>query len=195
MSIFPKETVSLIAESIGINLKDDISNLLIQDTEYRTREIIIEAVKFARHSKRKKLLPRDINSALQTKNVQKLYGYHTEKEIIKTANLYYLQDEEVDLEELVSKPLPPVPCEPTFTSHWLAIEGVQPRIVQNPTLNDLHDVKSKDVEKSVDAKAVTVKQVLTKELQLYYEKITSTLFSATYELAIESISNDPGILF
>jgi transcription initiation factor TFIID subunit 6 len=40
MSIFPKELVHNIAESIGITVKDEVANLLIQDTEYRLREII-----------------------------------------------------------------------------------------------------------------------------------------------------------
>lgn len=48
-------------------------------------------------------------------------------------DLHYLDDAELDLEELVNRPLPAVPLEVTFTAHWLAVEGVQPKIVQNPT--------------------------------------------------------------
>ena len=66
-----------------------------------------------------------------------------------------VEDEELDFEKLINAPLPKVPREITFTgkfprldtivfglnsltdsilpAHWLAVEGVQPSIPQNPT--------------------------------------------------------------
>lgn len=44
-----------------------------------------------------------------------------------------MEDEELDLEEIVNGPLPPVPLDVTYTAHWLAIDGVQPAIIQNPS--------------------------------------------------------------
>lgn len=38
----------------------------------------------------------------------------------------------IDLEALVNADLPKLPVDVTFTTHWLAIEGVQPEIPQNP---------------------------------------------------------------
>ena len=116
MSIFPKETVNLIADSIGIQIKDDVASLLIEDAEYRIREIINESTKFMKHSNRKKMLPSDINSALTVKNIQPLFGYSNSKQHFKQTNqVYYLEDAEIDLEELVNSPLPPIPLETTFT--------------------------------------------------------------------------------
>jgi transcription initiation factor TFIID subunit 6 len=43
---------------------------------------------------------------------------------------------------------------------------------------------------------ILVKHVLTKELQMYYEKITDSVLSSSRELsnlAVESVSKDPGI--
>lgn len=51
--------------------------------------------------------------------------------------IYYLNEDEVDFDKLINEPLPPVPRLPTFTTHWLAIEGIQPRIIQNPDLNEI----------------------------------------------------------
>lgn len=51
--------------------------------------------------------------------------------------VYYLNEEEVDFDKLINEPLPAVPRLPSFTTHWLAIEGVQPNIIQNPNLNEI----------------------------------------------------------
>lgn len=41
MSIVPKDTIHVIAQSIGIaNLHDDVANELAPDVEYRMREIM-----------------------------------------------------------------------------------------------------------------------------------------------------------
>ncbi|KAH9277057.1 hypothetical protein BASA83_000575 [Batrachochytrium salamandrivorans] len=142
MSVFPKETVLAIAESIGIVLQDEVANVLLQDTEYRMREIIHEAIKFMRHSRRQKLTSADINSALAVRNVEPLYGFingapsNFKMTSMGSQALYYLEDQEYDLEDLISRPLPPVPVEATYTAHWLAVDGAQPRIVQNPTPSD-----------------------------------------------------------
>lgn len=48
-------------------------------------------------------------------------------------DLYYAEDDEVDCSELINMPLPPIPLEVSYTAHWLAIEGVQPAIPQNPS--------------------------------------------------------------
>lgn len=39
----------------------------------------------------------------------------------------------MDFDAVLNKPLPKIPLDVTFTAHWLAIEGVQPAIPQNPT--------------------------------------------------------------
>jgi transcription initiation factor TFIID subunit 6 len=66
------------------------------------------------------------------------------------AEIYELDEEEVDLEKFINTPLPPAPRPITLTgiylytflnmliiytfciAHWLAVEGVQPAIPQNP---------------------------------------------------------------
>jgi transcription initiation factor TFIID subunit 6 len=194
MSIFNPDLVIQIAESLGITLKEEVAKVLIQDAEYRTREIIHESAKFMKHSHRNKLLPSDINSALGVKNIQPLYGYSQQKQFKHINDLYYYEDEELDLEEIINEPLPSIPLDQTFTAHWLAIEGVQPRIVQNPTDQTQKRVVNVKKEKKEEEK-VKISQVLTKELELYYDKITTCILAETKykQLALESIRNDPGI--
>ncbi|KAI8970518.1 hypothetical protein BDB01DRAFT_815101 [Pilobolus umbonatus] len=41
MSVFPKETIKNIGESLGIvHLKDEVATALAQDVEYRVHELI-----------------------------------------------------------------------------------------------------------------------------------------------------------
>lgn len=92
-----------------------------------------------RHSKRSKLTVEDINAALRVKNVEPLYGYGCgeaskfRRTTVNNNNIYFTDDEEVDFDTILNKPLPKIPLDVSFTAHWLAIEGVQPAIPQNPT--------------------------------------------------------------
>lgn len=223
----PQDTVKDVADSLGIDtISDDVLKSLAMDVEYRILEIIEQAVKFKRHSKRDVLTTDDISKALRVLNVEPLYGYHdgsaTDKDVsfsrVNTSGgqtVYYLDDEEVDFDKLINEPLPQVPRVPTFTTHWLAVEGVQPAIIQNPNLNDikisqppivrgaivtaLNDnsfqtsssssaALSLDEEKeaqrlssvkpgqNIEVKPL-VKHVLSKELQIYFNKVISALTS------------------
>ncbi|KAI9098749.1 hypothetical protein DFS34DRAFT_618796 [Phlyctochytrium arcticum] len=217
MSVLAKESVQAIADTIGINLKEDVALALVQDVEYRLREIINEATKFMRHAKRERLLADDINYALRVRDVEPLYGWSTTgtpsfKLITQgPQQLYYLEDHELDLEDIINAPLPPAPLDVTWTAHWLAIDGVQPAIVQNPTPAELQDrfrrpangASTSDIGPPPQSLLNTgpqtealVKNVLTRELQLYYEKVTEAVTSSSEELrklAVESVAKDPGI--
>ncbi|KAJ3092744.1 hypothetical protein HK100_006876 [Physocladia obscura] len=179
------------------------------------------------------MTPADINAALAVRNVQPLYGYSSGaptkfRSTIHAAStrIYYLEDHEIDLDQLINAPLPPLPLDVAFTAHWLAIDGVQPAIVQNPTPADLRELSSSSSSTSPNAIMaanaaqsqlqqqsavlissnnpdqatingdVLVKHVLSKELQLYHDKITEAVLDADDKvsaLAIDSLQNDPGI--
>lgn len=137
----PHDTVKDSAESLGINLTDESAKNLAMDVEYRIHEILETAIKFMRRSKRKLLTTNDVNYALKVLNIEPLYGYDNSqpvnfKEALVGASgqtLYYIDDQEIELEKLINQELPKVPRQTTFTAHWLAIEGVQPIIPQNPS--------------------------------------------------------------
>ncbi|KAJ1992097.1 histone H4-like TAF Taf6, SAGA complex subunit [Dimargaris cristalligena] len=222
MSAFPKEIIKNISESIGIlNLKDEVATALSQDVEYRIYEIIQEAAKFMRHSKRTKLLTEDIDYALRARNVEPLYGHGafgetTFKKVSALAeDIYVVEDEEFDFEKLLSTPLPPAPRDTCYTAHWLAVEGVQPLIRQNPapnpestepvskkpraattTINNNNNALPEASAQSSATATVPVKLVLSKELQLYYERLTEALLADNDLLrstALDSLAVDPGI--
>ncbi|KAK3809537.1 MAG: transcription initiation factor TFIID subunit 6 [Benniella sp.] len=244
MSTFPASTIKDIAESVGIpNLKDDVASSLAQDVEYRIHEVVQEAMKFMRHGKRTKLTVDDINNALRVRNVEPLYGFSTADPTrfrrttagtgaTGTTEIFFVEDEELDFETILSAPLPKVPLDVTYTAHWLAIEGVQPAIPQNPTPSDAKtDLLHKRIKLDPTTQPVIpgikpasssgnnagagntangsnsnssdgaeikplVKHVLSKELQMYYERITSAVLSQDEVLratGISSLQNDPGL--
>lgn len=136
----PHDTVKDAAEFLGIQLPDDAAKNLAMDVEYRIHEILETAIKFMRHLKRKLLTTGDIKYALKLLNIEPLYGYDQSqplvfKEAISNSGgqtLYYIDENEIEFEKLINQELPKVPRQTTFTAHWLAIEGVQPMIPQNP---------------------------------------------------------------
>lgn len=46
--------------------------------------------------------------------------------------LHFIEEKEVDLNDLLQNITPKAPLEVTLRSHWLCIDGVQPTIPENP---------------------------------------------------------------
>ncbi|SCU77969.1 LADA_0A03114g1_1 [Lachancea dasiensis] len=239
----PQDTVKDVADSLGIsNISDDVLRSLAMDVEYRILEIVEQAVKFKRHAKREVLNTEDISRALRVLNVEPLYGYQDGSARSKDVSfskvaaqggqsLYFLNDEEVDFDKIINEPLPKVPRLPTFTTHWLAIEGVQPTIPQNPNLNDIRmsqppiargaivtTVNDTSLQTSASEEKETqhvssikpgqvnevkplVKHVLSKELQIYFDKVVGALTSKEQDekaqhlkaAALTSLRSDTGL--
>ncbi|KAM7492744.1 hypothetical protein LguiA_035665 [Lonicera macranthoides] len=208
MSIVPKETIEVIAQSIGFNnLSPDVLPSLASDVEYRVREIMQESIKCMRHSKRTTLTADDVDSALNLRNVEPIYGFASGdplrfKRAAGHKDLFYINDKDVEFKDVIETPLSKTPLDTAVVAHWLAIEGVQPAIPENapvdalamPSDNTKYEYKEDGI--SVDIK-FPLKHVLSRELQLYFEKITeltvSHFGSPLFKEALVSLATDSGL--
>lgn len=149
------------------------------------------------HSHRQKLSVDDINYAMKSRNLDPLYGFDPTEPLafraVPNTGLFYVPSDELDIESILLEPLPKAPQPMCLTSHWLAIEGVQPQIPQNPTLVDRNSIGEpvststpaanagkKDIQEDAEIKPL-VKHVLSKELQLYYDTLISDLLEGTLQ--------------
>eukprot|EP00201_Polytomella_parva_P019509 CAMPEP_0175042318 /NCGR_PEP_ID=MMETSP0052_2-20121109/2489_1 /TAXON_ID=51329 ORGANISM="Polytomella parva, Strain SAG 63-3" /NCGR_SAMPLE_ID=MMETSP0052_2 /ASSEMBLY_ACC=CAM_ASM_000194 /LENGTH=764 /DNA_ID=CAMNT_0016305101 /DNA_START=26 /DNA_END=2320 /DNA_ORIENTATION=- len=140
MNIIQPESVSHIAHSVEIRtITNEASETIASDVEYRISEIIQDAMKFARHCNRTKLNSRDIESAFRLRNIEPPYGIlGTHQNPIRFLrcsnhpNLYFAQDRPISVLEMLNRPLPRPPLQTSIVSHWLFVEGVQPRTAENP---------------------------------------------------------------
>ena len=150
------DSIKMMGESVGITtLNDDAATRLSDDLEYRLREVIQEAVKFMRHSKRKKLTCGDIDQALRVKNIEPLYGFDCAEYIPFRhtsgggKDLYYPDEKEINLMDIVNSPLPRLPSDISLRAHWLCVEGVQPTIPENPPPLSLEDQKAEALASTI----------------------------------------------
>ncbi|KAK4332827.1 Transcription initiation factor TFIID subunit 6 [Rhodotorula toruloides] len=220
--VWKKDSVKDVAESVGIaNLPDEVAGALAGDVEYRLWEIIEESMKFMRHARRTRLKVEDVDQALKVRNLEPLWGFASssqmpfKKTVTATGTVYHVEDEEVDLSKVIKTEIPSVPRDISFTAHWLAIEGVQPLIKENPTPQELARYAPKPASTALipsassaagqPPSAVTplVKHVLSRELQLYFTRLVDALGAGTQgatesssevrEAALGSVRHDPGL--
>ncbi|KAI5184515.1 transcription initiation factor TFIID subunit 6 [Nematocida homosporus] len=201
--LFSIETLKAYAQSKGLpEIEEEDLKILAQDLEYRLKELAQEASKFMLASKRAKLTIEDVNYALLSKKIDPLLGYDTSDslvfKVIPGSNLYYVPDEEVDLETVLSSPLPKIPHKPVVSKHWLAIEGVQPQIPQNPLPVERMPETKKDDSLAAMKEDIEIrnhmKHLLSKELQMYYEKIARFVKdNESIDIAAECLQKESGI--
>uniref|UniRef100_T1GR62 Transcription initiation factor TFIID subunit 6 n=1 Tax=Megaselia scalaris TaxID=36166 RepID=T1GR62_MEGSC len=224
------ESMKVIAESIGVgSLPDDAAKILAEDVSYKLKRIIQDAAKFMGHSRRERMNVSDVDQALKIRNIEPQYGFQCNDFIpFRFASgggreLHFTDEKELDLSELVTAAPPKIPLEITLRAHWLAIDGVQPTIPENPpplskdvqALDSVNPVVKLDQGLSKDAagkpasaklhklknvETVHVKQLATHELsveqQLYYKEITEACVGSDESRrgeALQSLASDPGL--
>jgi transcription initiation factor TFIID subunit 6 len=176
-----------------------------------------EASRFMRHARRTTLTTADIDRALRVLNIEPLYGHSAYTNTVfrralpypqmaAVGPVYFVEDEEVDFERVLREEKLVLPPSVRWTAHWLAVEGVQPLIPENPPAVPRDDPSmtasgALASDKRAGQQAALVKQVLSRELQLYYARLTASILpsgSGTADptkrtAALASLRHDAGL--
>lgn len=185
-----------------------------------------------RHARRTVLTTADIDLALRTLNIEPLYGHtpHAPStfrralplpHLASAGAVYFVEDEEIDFDKILREDKITIPRGVNWTAHWLAVEGVQPLVPENPPAiprEEPSPANTDDKPTQPGAPVPTqgrqlpqttqqnqqnqlVKQVLSKELQLYYTRLTASLLppassvsdGAKRTAALASLRADAGL--
>lgn len=186
-----------------------------------------EAARFMRHGRRTTMTTSDIDQALRVLNIEPLYGHSAHNpptfrralpfpHVPTAGPVYFVEDEEIDFDRVLREEKITLPKGVSWTAHWLAVEGVQPLVPENPPA--IPREPDQDIPKSPrtttlfpltppsPSRSTTkkqqqqlVKQVLSRELQLYYTRLTSSLLPpsssdhAKRTAALASLRHDAGL--
>eukprot|EP00884_Botryococcus_braunii_P019297 jgi/Botrbrau1/6050/Bobra.0042s0033.1 len=116
MSFVQPSTVQLIAESVDVPpCSNEAAKALAPHVDMRLREIVQDAAKFMRHSKRDTLSTDDINRAMRLRNVEPVFGFGGSKDparFLRAAghpHLFYVEDPIRPIEEAIEVQMPKPP--------------------------------------------------------------------------------------
>ncbi|KAF8963013.1 transcription initiation factor TFIID complex 60 kDa subunit [Flammula alnicola] len=245
--VYKVDSIKDIAESLNITISDSVASSLASDVEYRINQLIEEAARFMRHGRRTMMTTADVDQALRVLNIEPLYGHSPYNpttfrralpfpQVPAAGPVYFPEDEEIDFDRVLREEKIALPKGVGWTAHWLAVEGVQPLIPENPpaiprdTDGDATAkgelLKVNGVSPMVNGSGLPlgptgnlppgtkkpatgqqanlqqsqqiVKQVLSRELQLYYARLTSSLLPPTSDFskrtaALASLRSDAGL--
>ncbi|KAG5634253.1 hypothetical protein H0H81_002696 [Sphagnurus paluster] len=224
--VYKIEAIKDAAESLSIAISDPVTSALASDVEYRIHQVIEEAARFMRHGRRTTMTTSDVEQAFRVLNIEPLYGHSSFNPptfrrtfpIPQGGSVYFVEDEEIDFDRVLREEKITLPKGVSWTAHWLAVEGVQPLVPENPPAIPRHtdvDTKpevvvngngplaaqnpaAKRQQQQQQQQQQLVKQVLSRELQLYYTRLTTSLIPPSNDFAkrtaaLASLRNDAGL--
>lgn len=184
-----------------------------------------------RHARRTTLTTSDIDQALRVLNIEPLYGHFPHNpptfrrappypHVQTGGAVYFMEDEEIDFERVLREEKITLPKGSRWTAHWLAVEGVQPLIPENPPAipkepevdgvnragtSRQNGYMTPGSDRASPLQNGNVQQgphgrtTLSRELQLYLTRLTSSLLPASQIevdkriAALASLGGDAGL--
>jgi len=223
-SALTTESVKVVAESVGVSgISDETLHFLADDATYRLKLAVQEAVKFMHHGKRRKMSTADFDNALKVHNIEPLYTFNSSEFIpFRQASgggreVHFVEDKDIDLDEIIHSQPPKIPVATSLRTHWLAIEGEQPSVPENPpqVSRDMQRLEGIDpsVKNAINrpgggldrtkvkmSEKVRLKELTTHQLsveqQLYYKEVTEACVGSDETRrseALHSLTSEPGL--
>ncbi|CAF3598375.1 unnamed protein product [Rotaria sp. Silwood1] len=215
---FPYASIQFIADSNQCqHLPDECIKYLTLEATGVVRFLLQDALKFTRKCRRTKMITEDFESAMKMRYLEPIVGFR-----LSNGNLPFktttaagsshrevqcIDDHELQLDQVITAPLPKVPLDISIRTHWLAIEGKQPTINENPeiiskadlTADSLDPMKSLTKKRyNLDASKIKTSNPheLSLEQQIYYKEITEACVGSEEQKrteAIASLSTETGL--
>ena len=130
-----EEWLQDLAASIKLpSLSPSVCRTLFAVIEANLRQLIQKAWKYTRRSHSRTMKVEDFNLALLANKDQPIYGL-TNPHADRQQNKDNLGPGYVNLIDFANTPLPPIPLKPQIHLHWLAVNGEQPMIAENPSIS------------------------------------------------------------
>ncbi|XP_063293663.1 TAF6-like RNA polymerase II p300/CBP-associated factor-associated factor 65 kDa subunit 6L [Pelobates fuscus] len=176
-----QDSVRLSAESVGVDISDEVAALLAEDVCYRLRELTQFSAQSLRHSRRRRLTVEDFNRALRWSNVEAVCGHGSPDAVsfrsIRDGECYCAVDKDINLVELaLATNIPKGTAETAVRVHVSYLDGKG----------------NLEPQGSVPA-AVSV---LTDDLLKYYQRVTRAVLGDDLQLmkvALQDLETNPKI--
>eukprot|EP00079_Xenopus_tropicalis_P038323 XP_017952094.1 PREDICTED: TAF6-like RNA polymerase II p300/CBP-associated factor-associated factor 65 kDa subunit 6L isoform X2 [Xenopus tropicalis] len=171
-----QDSVRLTAESVGLDITDEVAALLAEDVCYRLRELTQFSAQCLRHSRRRRLTVEDFNRALRWSNVEAVCGHGSPDSVtyrsIKDGDCHYTEDREINLVELaLATNIPKGTPETAVRVHVSYLDG-----------------KGNLEHQGTVPAAVSL---LTDDLLKYYQRVTrAVLGDDPHLMKVKSVSHD-----
>lgn len=117
----PAETIRTCVDRLELQVSEEASSGLAEDTSFRIRQIADSACQFMRHSKRRRLTVDDVEKAMKYSGTEPVYGHHSDLPgqygsiMLEQLALAYLPLDDHTLPNHV----------PLVTAAWQVVEGVE----------------------------------------------------------------------
>ena len=142
-----------VAESCKIEaVAPSLTRKILPVVEIQIKRIIQQAAKIQKRGKGHNLTVEDINLALSLNGLEEIYGLNPPSDAVVavggagTSSSTSSNTGIINLLEFAKQPIPRCPLIPELSLHWLAVEGCQPLIPENPL-----SVADKGNKSSVDS--------------------------------------------
>jgi transcription initiation factor TFIID subunit 6 len=121
-----------VAESCKIEaVAPSVTRIILPVVEIQIKRIIQQAAKIQKRGKGRNLTVEDINLALSLNGLEEIYGLNPPSDSVVTSSTSNNVGI-INLLEFAKQPIPRCPLIPELSLHWLAVEGCQPLIPENP---------------------------------------------------------------
>lgn len=167
-----------------------VAKLVLNSVELQVRKIIQQGYKYHKRTKSATMTVDDLNLALSFNRMEQVYGFTREHNSndLSTGNmqsnaaLKARRTTKVKLGEIDKFPVLKYPLLPELNLHWLAVDGIQPQIPENPT-------SIVEVEEELSNN-------ISKDLQMLYSRVTAAVLTNdtdTLRLVYMALQSDPGL--